>query len=204
MPGTNFAGALAAMALGAVLAFAIQNTPKDFDLRTAGVILILAGAGDLIIRSLMADSPLLGPRTADVAAVLEPVGEPVLDAAGNPITVPNPAAVQSRPPLIAPLPGTMPRDPAPDTLVVTDHGVTRIPSVPFEPVPLGHPGMAEAGYRATTPSDYGSAYEAAVRAESVDPLDTPESPVALTTISGRPVRPRGRGFARARRGPRRG
>lgn len=184
------------MALGAVLAFAIHSTPKDFDLRTAGVVLIIAGAGDLIIRSLMADSPLLGPRSADVAAVVERVGEPVLDAAGNPVMVPNPAAVQGRPALIAPLPGTIPMDQAPDTMVVTDYGVTRIPAEPSQPVPpaapAAYPVDGEAGYQTTS-------YEAAVRAQSVDPLDTPEAPVAVTTLGGRAVRPRGRGFIRSRR-----
>lgn len=194
MPRTSFAGALSVIALGAVLLFAIQSTPKDFDLQTTGVILIVAGAGDLLIRSLIADSPLLGRRSADVAAVVEPIGEPVLDALGNPVSVPNPAAVQGRPPLVAPLPGTMPEGPGPDTLVVTDYGVDRIPAQQPDPAPGADP-TAEFG---AVPA-YPSAYEDAVRAESAGPLDTPEAPAAVTTLGGRAVRPRGRGLGRTRR-----
>lgn len=205
MRRTSFAGALLVVAIGAVLAFAVHGSPRDLDLQTAGVILIIGGVADLLIRSLVADSPLLSPQSADVAAVVEPVGEPVLDAAGNPIAVANPAAGgRTRPPLIAPLPGTMPPGSGADTIVVTDeYGVTHLspagavqapapagPQVPvtqpMEPVP-GGPAHS---YEAT--------YEAAVRAQSGDPLDTPESPVAVTTLSGRPVRPRGRGL-RSRR-----
>lgn len=193
MRRTSFAGALVAIAIGAVLAFAIHGSPKAFDLQIGGLLLMLGGAADLLIRSLIADSPLLSRQSAEVAAVVEPLGDPVLDAAGNPIAVANPAA-GGRPPLIAPLPGTMPPESAPDAIVVTDdpYSVVRIPAA----------GRAQAQAPSPAPAvgdpDYG-AYESAVRAESGNPLDTPESPVTVTTLGGRPVRPRGRGLGRARR-----
>jgi hypothetical protein len=182
MRRTSFAGAMVAIAIGAVFAFAVQGSPRDFDVQTAGLIVVLAGAADLLVRSLVADSPLLSKQSADVAAVVEPLGDPVLDAAGNPVSVSNPAG-QARPPLVAPLPGTMPPGATPDTVVVTDeYGAVRVPSGSAEQDTPGQPS-----------------YEEAVRGMSVDPLDTPESPVAVTTLTGRPVRPRGRGFGGARR-----
>jgi hypothetical protein len=203
MRRTSFAGALLVVAIGAVLAFAVHGSPRALDLRTAGVILILGGAADLLIRSLIGDSPLLSPQTADVAAVVEGVGEPVLDAAGNPIAAPNAAAHgQARPALIAPLPGTMPPGSAAETIVVTDeHGVAHLPGtapVAAAPMPAAPPSTVPSTDGGTTHSSYES-YESAVRAEVVDPLDTPESPVAVTTLTGRPVRPRGRGFRSRRR-----
>jgi hypothetical protein len=191
MRRTSFAGALVVVAIGAVLAFAIHSSPKDFDLQIGGLLLMLGGAADLVIRSLIADSPLLSRQSAEVAAVVEPLGDPVLDAAGHPIAVTNPAA-GGRPPLIAPLPGTMPPETAPDTIVVTDdpYSVVRIPAAGRAQAPSPAPAVGD--------PDYG-AYESAVRAESGNPLDTPESPVKVTTLGGRPVRPRGRGFGRARR-----
>lgn len=221
MRRTSFAGALLVIAIGAVLAFAVQGSPRDLDLQTAGVILIIGGAADLVIRSLIADSPLLSRQSADVAAVVEPVGEPVLDAAGNPIAVANAAAVAHlRPPLVAPLPGTMPPGAAAETIVVTDeYGVEHVSSAG-----AGAAGAQPAGYGADAAAAYGqygqhgqgyapeyapeyppeqnpeySRYTEAVRAATGDPLDTPESPVAVTTLGGRPVRPRGRGFGRGRR-----
>lgn len=213
MRRTSFAGALLVMAVGAVLAFAVQGSPRDLDLQAAGVILILAGAADLLIRSLIADSPLLSPQSADVAAVVEPVGEPVLDAAGNPIAVANPSAAgQTRPPLIAPLPGTMPPGAAAETLVVTDeYGVTHLPpqapwpaspesaAVPQPQAPQPQPQPPAGPSGGGVPGFDEAAYGAAVRAATGDPLDTPESPVAVTTLTGKPVRPRGRGFRRGRR-----
>jgi hypothetical protein len=209
MRRTSFAGALLVIAVGAVLAFAVQDSPRDLDLQAAGVILILGGAADLVIRSLIADSPLLSSQSADVAAVVEPVGEPVLNAAGNPIAVANPSAAgQTRPPLVAPLPGTMPPGAAAETLVVTDeYGVTRLPpdAAPWSAAPesaaLPQPQPPVASSGGGVPGFDEVAYGAAVRAATGDPLDTPESPVAVTTLTGRPVRPRGRGrgFRRGRR-----
>ena len=86
MRRTSFVGALVAVALGAVLAFAIQGTPKDLDLHVTGLIILLAGLADLAVRFLIADSPLLSTQAAAVAAVVEPLGEPVLDVFGNPIS----------------------------------------------------------------------------------------------------------------------
>jgi hypothetical protein len=197
MRRTSFAGAMVAVAIGAVLAFAIQGSPRDFDVQTAGLIMIIAGAADLLIRSLVADSPLLSKQSAEVAAVVEPLGDPVLDAAGNPVSVSNPVG-QARPPLVAPLPGTMPPGATPDTIVVTDeYGAVRVPAGA-----AGGVNPAAVNPAAVDPTAGGSAYqsyEEAIRATSVDPLDTPEAPVAVTTLGGRPVRPRGRGFGGARR-----
>jgi hypothetical protein len=224
---TSFAGALAVIAIGAVLAFAIPGTPKDFDLQTAGVILVVAGAADLFIRSLISDSPLLGRRSADVAAVVEPLGEPVLDAAGNPVAVPNPASPVTRPPLVAPLPGTMPEGSVAETIVVTDqpYEVRRIPPQPsaaqppaapevpvapsaagygYVPEPAVERGSVTAAYPEYRYPDPGlpaaaayPEYQAAVDAAAGETPDTPQGP-AVTTLGGRPVRPRGRGFGRRR------
>jgi len=178
-----------AIAIGAVLAFAIHGSPKEFDLQLGGLLLMVGGAADLLIRSLIADSPLLSRQSAAVAAVVEPLGDLVLDAAGNPVAVSNPAAT-GRPPLIAPLPGTMPPESAPDTIVVTDdpYSVLRIPAAGRAQAPLPAPAVGDPGH---------AAYESAVRAESGNPLDTPESPMAVTSLGGRPVRPRGRGLGGA-------
>ncbi len=173
---TSFAGALVTMAIGAVLAFAVRSSPTYLDLRTTGVILVLGAAADLIIRSLIADSPLLGRESAEVAAVLEPIGEPVLDAAGNPVVVRNPGPSRIHSPVIAPPVGTppvgtMPPENLADTLVVTD-----------EPYQAG-PGQ--------TPSADGSTPSAA-------PVP-PGTPVALTTLTGRPVGPQSDVVAEQRR-----
>lgn len=207
---TSFAGALVVIGFGAVLAFAIQGTPRDFDVQTAGVILILAGAADLVVRSLLADGRLLGRPGADVVTVVEPSAEP----------------------LVAPLPGTMPAGAEVDTLVVGDwpYEVTRIPASQIhgqgqavgqgqaagqgygyvadsEPAPgpglgLGFDpeggGVAAGAVGPAGAAPY-AAYDAAVRAAAGDLPDTPESPLTVTTLGGRPVRPRGRGFGRYRR-----
>jgi hypothetical protein len=99
MRRTSFVGALAVIALGGVLAFGIQKSPKDLDLQMTGLIIMIAGVVDLLLRFLIANSPLFSQTTADVAAVVEPVGEPVLDAFGNPITL---TETPARPPLFAP------------------------------------------------------------------------------------------------------
>jgi hypothetical protein len=100
MRRTSFAGALAVIAVGGALAFGIQATPKSLDIHLTGMIIMLAGIADLALRFLIADSPLFSRSTAEVAAVLEPVGEPVLDVFGNPIT---PTVVASSPPLTVPV-----------------------------------------------------------------------------------------------------
>lgn len=181
---TSFAGALVVMAIGAVLAFAVQGSPRYLDIHATGLILALGAAADLAIRALIADSPLLSPESADVAAVLEPLGEPVLDAAGNPVVVPHPGSAMARPPLIAPPPGTMPPGSPVETLVITDE--------PYYP-----PGSAVPG--GTDPGAVASQVPGAVSAPA-----SPESPVAVTTITGRPVRPRPGAAGSRRRWGRRG
>lgn len=97
MRRTSFFGALAVIAVGGVLAFAVQSSPKQIDLHVTGLIIMLAGIADLVIRTALGSSPLLPQETADVAAVVEPLGEPVLDVFGNPIT-PTPVRVLRPPP----------------------------------------------------------------------------------------------------------
>lgn len=113
MRRTSFFGALAVIALGGVLAFALQSTPRSLDLHVTGLIIMLAGIADLLIRFILGDSPLFSQETADVAAVVEPVGEPVLDVFGNPIA-PTPVHV-----LRPPAPGSIVPSP---TVVVPDDG----------------------------------------------------------------------------------
>ena len=189
MSRTSFAGALAAIAIGAVLAFAVHGSPRDLDLQEAGLIIMIGGVLDLLVRSAIADNPLLSRQAGDVAAVVEPVGEPVLDAAGNPVFVPNGdyRSDQPRPPLVAPLPGTvldLPRrivvDPSPWAQEVTVAEPAAYPARPLD-------------YRErTSPADH------LVAAETGHALDTPEAPQAVRTITGRPVRPRGRWSGRRR------
>jgi hypothetical protein len=163
MRRTSFVGALAAVAIGAVLAFAVQASPHWINLQEAGLIVLIGGAADLIIRALIADSPLLSPPAADVAAVIEPLGDPVLDAAGNPVNLP-------------PQPPRGPEE-----------------WVAVEPVPAARPEVLAEHDRAI--------YERALRAaEEGGTLEAPESEVAVTTITGRPVRPRR--FRRRTGGPR--
>lgn len=164
MRRTSFIGALLAIAIGAVLAFAVHATPDWLDLQQAGIIVLLGGVADLLVRFLIADSPLLSPEAADVAAVVEPLGDPVLDAAGSPVNLP---AGYGPPPVVE------------TTVEVPVDG----PQVPAEV--WQHSDIPAAHDRAV--------YERALRAAGEGgALDTPESPVAVTTITGRPVRPRGR------------
>jgi hypothetical protein len=81
---TSFAGALVAIALGGVLAFAIQTTTKDVNVQKAGLIIIVAGVADLAIRFAISSNPLLPAQTAEVASVVEPFGEPLLEPMGEP------------------------------------------------------------------------------------------------------------------------
>ncbi|HEU5356172.1 MAG TPA: hypothetical protein VFU65_16995 [Actinocrinis sp.] len=99
MRRTSFVGALIVVTLGGVFAFAIQSSPSWLDLHAAGLIMMLAGIADLVIRFILGDSPLLGHEAADVAAVVEPLGEPVLDVFGNPITAAPPPTMLQPPPL---------------------------------------------------------------------------------------------------------
>jgi hypothetical protein len=83
----SFAAPLAFIGLGAVLAFAVQGHAQDFNLNLAGFIIMVTAVVDLVLRALIGDDPLLPPDAAQIAAVIEPLGEPVLDAYGRPITV---------------------------------------------------------------------------------------------------------------------
>jgi hypothetical protein len=205
MRRTSFVGALAAVAIGAVLAFAVSASPSWLDLQAAGVIVMIAGAADLLIRTLISDSPLLSRQAAEVAAVVEPLGDPVLDASGNPVSVANPAAPPARPPLIAPLPGTMPDPASAQTVVVADQPVIVPEQTVVAPSQWSDARAEEArpGSGAVPPPDDGAAYERAMQAAAGLRPDTPESPVAVTTLTGRPVRPQGRGLGRLGRRTRR-
>lgn len=103
MRRTSFVGALIVIAIGGVLGFAIQSSPKWLDLHATGLIIMVAGVADLVIRFVIGVSPLLGPQAADVAAVVEPLGEPVLDVFGNPIVAAPPPSVLQPPPLGVPV-----------------------------------------------------------------------------------------------------
>jgi hypothetical protein len=180
----SFVGAMVAVAIGAVLAFAVTGTPKDLDLQTAGLCIMLGGIVDLVVRFAIADSPLLSRQSAEVAAVVEPVGDPVLDASGNPVYAPSAAnlADRPRPPLVAPAPGTLPGVPRTVVYDQPDGGSGQV-TVPVQPgeqavvPPMGYQGSSVVG------SDY--------------LLDTPEAPQAIRTITGRRVRPRGRRSGRS-------
>jgi hypothetical protein len=195
MRRTSFAGALAAIAIGAVLAFAVHASPRDFDLQEAGVIVMLGGVADVLVRLAMPGSPLMSGRGADAAAWAEPGGEPALDAEGNPL-FPLPAGYPAgpadppRPPLIAPLPGTLPGvrrrivvDPSPWAQEITI------------PDPGGYPAQAQASDYERAEGEGPVGPVAAADSVVTDPAqapDTPEAPQAVRTVTGRPVRPRGR------------
>jgi hypothetical protein len=174
MRRTSFAGALVAIAIGAVLAFAVHASPKDLDLQEAGLIIMLGGVADLLVRLAIPGSP--------VASGVEPSGEPALDAEGNPVfpatsTYPshpaNPGDLP-RPPLIAPLPGTLP-------------GVPR--RIVVDPSPWAQEiTIPDAGGYPTQFLDY----EHAEGEGPVVAADTPQASQAVRTVTGRPVRPRGR------------
>ena len=169
MRRTSFIGALLAIAIGAVLAFAVHATPDWLDLQQAGIIVLLGGVADLLVRFLIADSPLLGSDAADVAAVVEPLGDPVLNAAGTPVNVPT----------------GYPASPVVEQTVEVPVDGPHVPGEVWQ-----HSDIPAAHDRAV--------YESALRAAGEGgALDTPESPIAVTTITGRPVRPRGRGGRRA-------
>lgn len=181
MRRTSFVGALLAMAVGAVFAFAIHGSPGYLQLQTAGVIVMIGGAADLIIRFLISDSPLLSPQAAQVAAVVEPLGDPVLNAAGEPFAVPEPDAYDVR---LPPTAAVLPADPSSATaLIVPEESATEA----WRHTSVVPPTHGHAGYDNAVGAGFGGRLP-----------DTPEAPVSLTTITGRPVRPRGRGVLRPR------
>ncbi|HEY3872059.1 MAG TPA: hypothetical protein VGM10_27110 [Actinocrinis sp.] len=99
---TSFAGALVAIALGGILAFAIQTTAKDINVQKAGLIIIVAGVADLAIRFAIASNPLLPAQTAEVASVVEPFGEPLLEAMGEPAVDAHGRVITVTPAIIPP------------------------------------------------------------------------------------------------------
>lgn len=168
MRRTSFVGALAAVAIGAVLAFAVHATPQWINLQQAGLIVLLGGVADLVVRTAVADSPLLAKPAADVAAVVEPLGDPVLDAAGNAVSLP-PAGPNEEWVAVESLPQS-----------------PQAPQVPLDPPPSQ--GAAPQVVVAPSSNDR-AVYERAVRAAEGGAQDIPESEVAVTTITGRPVHP---------------
>lgn len=171
MRRTSFVGALAVIALGGILAFGIQKSPRDLDLHLTGLIILIAGVADLVLRFLIANNPLFSPDTADVAAVVEPVGDPVLDAFGNPVMTAETAA---RPPLMAP-------------------GLqnTQILPVVVEPPAPAAPTIEEAlAQRPESAVHEGPAADQVVR--QVGDHSTDEGLVPVSLLTGRPVRRRRR------------
>lgn len=176
MGRTSFLGALTAITLGGVLAFALQSSPGFLDLRAAGLIIMIAGIADLVIRFMISDSPLLGAQTADIAAVVEPVGEPVLDVFGNVIA---PTDTLEMPALVVPapvVPGV-----APVAQVV--------PASPVAPVAPPVEAVREAVARD------GSLHDQVVR--QAGDYEQPASLTPTYALTGRPVRV---GRRRRRRG----
>jgi hypothetical protein len=174
MRRTSFVGALFAIALGGALAYGVQWTPKQLDIHMTGLIIMIAGIADLLIRFLISNSPLFSPTTADVAAVVEPLGEPVLDVFGNPIT---PAQPPARPPLVAPAP-TIVQPPTQVLPVVVEEAVPAAPAVTDAPTDRQQPVIGEP--RA----------DQVVR--HVGDHHTDESLVPVSVLTGRPVRVRRR------------
>jgi hypothetical protein len=171
MRRTSFVGALTVIALGGALAFGVQSSPKDLDIHLTGLIIMIAGIADLALRFLIADSPLFSQSTADVAAVLEPMGEPVLDAFGNPVTYAEPAAA---PPLVAPViqPVVQPVETTQALPVVVAPRVVAAPEAPPPPVP-----------DADGPDQF---------VRTVGDHATDESLVPVSPLTGRPLRTRRR------------
>ncbi len=181
MRRTSFFGALAVIAVGAVLAFAIQSSPRQLDLHVTGLIILLAGSADLAIRFILGDSPLLSPDTADVAAVVEPLGEPVLDVFGKPIT-PTPVRVLQPPPpesleLVGP--AVVVPDDTQEMEVVEERPLDadkqegpQAPTPPEQAWPYENPGTPDQVVR--RPGEY----------------EPPESLRPVSILTGRPVRTR--------------
>lgn len=157
-----------AIALGGVLAFGIKASPKSLDIQATGLIIMLAGIADLLLRFLIADSPLFSRTTADVAAVVEPIGEPVLDVFGNPITTAEP-------------------DPRPQLVVPATH-TTQVMPVIVEPAP---PAAHVSEYVTERPE---SAVHEHVQPDQVvrqvGDYDADESLVPVSPLTGRPLRTR--------------
>lgn len=196
MRRTSFVGALIVITVGGVLAFAIQASPKWLDLQAAGLIIMVAGVADLVIRFLLGDSPLLSPETADVAAVVEPLGEPVLDVFGNPImTAAHPHVLQP-PPLEVPV--AYDPEPAPDSLADDGTGTItgqtlRVPRMTApddtQDIPVVE-GPTEI-LRAADPMERYASHDRAIHDQVVRQAGDYQQPSSLAPVSaltGRPVR----------------
>lgn len=148
MNRSSFVGALVFTALGAALTFAVQPSLSWLDVRTAGVIIMIAGVCDLVIRFAVADSPLLSPQVAEVSALVEPLGEPVLDVFGNPISSVTPpsgaAPVLMDPAVAAPVEQVMPI--AQDPEYVEYPAYPEYPAEPQVPVQHSYPAPAQSPY----------------------------------------------------------
>jgi hypothetical protein len=130
------------MAVGAVLAFAVHGSPGWLNVQSAGLIVMIGAAADLLIRLLVANNLPPEDQAADTVAVVEPV----LDAQGHPIVLPG-VAGHPRPPLVAPLPGTMPDPASAQTIVVSDELGTQV----FEPGELPDAAVTTLGGRPVRP-----------------------------------------------------
>ncbi len=166
MRRTSFFGALTAIAIGGVFAFAIQSSPNWLDLHVAGMIVMIAGIADLLIRFAIRDDPLLSQEAADVAAVVEPLGEPVLDVFGNPI---RPAQTRVLQP------------PAPASITTT----IRRPAIVEPAVDDGLPTFSQPGISASELDDGAGGGPVTLQNAVAEPPDALTPHYALT---GRPVR----------------
>ena len=197
MRRTSFVGALIVVTLGGVFAFAIQSSPRWLDLHAAGLIMMLAGVADLVIRFVLGDSPLLGHEAADVAAVVEPLGEPVLDVFGNPITAaPPPTTLQPPPLLEVPMPYAAPSSEEPDNGDGTGSGtiagynlatVSATAPDDTQEVPL----VDGTVIHPLDPMERYSAHDREVHDQVVRQVGDYEAPPSLAPVSpltGRPVR----------------
>jgi hypothetical protein len=183
----SFFGALTVIALGGILAFAVQHSPRVLDLHATGLILIIAGIATLVLRFSIGNSPLLSKQAADVAAVVEPLGEPMLDAFGNPVPPGVAAAQVMAPPIpvVAPVAPTLPT-----SQTITQAPLVTPPSTVVDPDPtrlmrpIGRePDVVSADQVVRHVGDY----------------ETAESLAPVSPLTGKPVRVGRRGrFGRSR------
>ena len=182
----SFFGALAVVALGGILAFAVRHSPRALDLHATGLILIISGIATLVLRFSIANSPLLSKQAADVAAVVEPLGEPMLDAFGNPVP-PGVAAAQIMAPAVpvapaapmAPLAPLAPTIPASQTIAQAPLVTPPSAIVEQDPTQLMHPVVRE-------PDAELAATDQVIR--HVGDYETAESLAPVSPLTGRPVR----------------
>ena len=173
----SFFGALAVVALGGILAFAVQHSPRWLDLHATGVILIIAGIATLVLRFTVGTSPLLSKQAADVAAVVEPLGEPMLDAFGNPVPPGVAAAQVMAPPVpVVPVAPTLPT-----SQTITQAPLVTPPSaiVEQDPTQMMRPVVHE-------PQPEAATTDQVVR--HVGDYEVAESLAPVSPLTGRPVR----------------